>query len=202
MEHLVERRFLEPKLHSLTEVKRAVVLKGDVKRLVVNASVPQARIRRTHFADHVAYAERQGWHTGSAIAGRARTRPWYDLGLRDKPERADVFWPMAQQYRHVVTLNNDLLPSNHNLFDLWARDPDRVRLPWAVLNSTITVLAKHQFGRPAGVEGNLKTEVVVVNMMLVPDLRKARRKPPKEPLPLASGCREETPNASCTRSSL
>ena len=42
-----------------------------------------------------------------------------------------------------------------------------------MLNSTITVLSKHQFGRAAGVEGNLKTEVVDVNMMLVPDIRKA-----------------------------
>ena len=173
VEHLVERRFLEPELHSLMEVKRAVVLKEDVRRLVVNASVPRARIRRTHFADYVAHAERQGWHSGSTIASRARTRPWYDLGLRDKPERADMFWPMAQQYRHVVPLNNDLLPSNHNLFDLWAHDPAKVKLVWAVLNSTLTVLAKHQFGRAAGVEGNLKTEVVDVNMMLVRDVRKA-----------------------------
>ena len=42
-----------------------------------------------------------------------------------------------------------------------------------MLNSTVTVLSKHQFGRAAGVEGNLKTEVVDVNMMLVPDVRNA-----------------------------
>ena len=35
------------------------------------------------------------------------------------------------------------------------------------------VVAKYQFGRAAGVEGNLKTEVVDVNMMLVPDIRRA-----------------------------
>ena len=60
VEHLVERRFLEPELHSLMEVKRAVVRKGDVGRMVITASVPRAKIRRTHFADYVAYAERQG----------------------------------------------------------------------------------------------------------------------------------------------
>jgi hypothetical protein len=42
-----------------------------------------------------------------------------------------------------------------------------------MLNSTVVVLSKHQFGRAAGVEGNLKTEVVDVNMMLVPDIRQA-----------------------------
>ena len=173
VEHLLERRFIEPELHSLMEVKRAVVRKGDVKRVVINASVSRARLRRTHLSDYIAYAERQGWHTGSTVASRARTRPWYDLGLRPKSERADMFWPMAQQYRHVVPINKDLLPANHNLFDLWSLYGNYTELLWAVLNSTVVALSKHQFGRAAGVEGNLKTEVVDVNMMLVPDVRKA-----------------------------
>ena len=173
VEHLVERRFLEPELHSLMEVKRAVVRKGDVGRMVIDASVPRARLRRTCLGDYVEYAERQGWHTGSTIVSRARARPWYDLGLRPKEERADMFWPMAQQYRHVVPLNSDLLVANHNLFDLWAMSRDQIKILWAVLNSTVAVLAKHQFGRAAGVEGNLKTEVADANMMLVPDVRKA-----------------------------
>ena len=37
------------------------------------------------------------------------------------------------------------------------------------MNSTWVVLSKFQYGRPVGVEGNLKTEVVDVKMMLVPD---------------------------------
>ena len=173
VEHLVEARFLEPELHSLMEVKRAVVRKGDVGRMVINASVSRARLRRTHLSDYIAYAERQGWHAGSTVASRARTRPWYDLGLKPKPQRADMFWPMAQQYRHVVPVNKDSLPANHNLFDLWSLDGACTDLLWAVLNSTVVALSKHQFGRAAGVEGNLKTEVVDVNMMLVPDVRKA-----------------------------
>ena len=156
------------------EVKRAVVRSGDVSRKVVNASVPRARIRKTHFGEYVTYAEQQGWHTSSTITSRARSQPWYDLGIRPKPERADFFWPKSQQYRHLVPLNQDLLPANSNLYDVWARDNEQKDLLWAVLNSTIAALAKHQFGRAAGVEGNLKTEVVDTNMMLVPDIRKAQ----------------------------
>ena len=173
VEHLLEERFLEPELHSLMEVKRAVVRRADVGRMVINASVPRARLRRTHFADYLAYAERQGWHTGSTIAGRTHTRPWYDLGLRPKSERADMFWTKSQQYRHVVPLNKDRLPANSNLYDVWTLDTTLTELLWAILNSTVVALAKHQFGRAAGVEGNLKTEVVDVNMMLVPDIRRA-----------------------------
>ena len=173
VEHLVEKRFLEPELHTLMEVKRAVVLAKDVRLMVVNASVPRANLNGTHFGDYVAHAEQQGWHTGSTVASRAKTRPWYSLGLKPKSERADMFWPMAQQYRHVIPLNPDNLPANHNLFELWALDHEQRTLLWAVLNSTVTVLSKHQFGRAAGVEGNLKTEVVDAKMMLVPDIRTA-----------------------------
>ncbi len=173
VEHLVERRFLEPELHSLMEVKRAVVRRGDVGRMVVNASVPRARLRRTHFADYVAYAERQGWHTGSTISSRARTRPWYDLGLRPKSERAPIVWSKGQQYRHVVPLNRDQLPVNCALYDIWARDDKSLESLWAILNSTFVALSKHQFARSAGVEGNVQTDVISANMMLVPDVRNA-----------------------------
>ena len=172
VEHLVERRFLEPELHSLMEVRRAVVRRGDVGRMVINASVPRARLRRTKFAEYIAYAERQGWHTRSTIASRARTRPWYDLGLRPREERADMIWSKGQQYRHVVPLNKDKLPVNCALYDLWARDSGSTKSLWAILNSTFVALSKHQFARSAGVEGNVQTDVVSVNMMLVPDIRK------------------------------
>ena len=139
--------------------------------MVINASVPRSRLRRTHFAKYIAYAEREGWHTGSTIASRAESRPWYDLGLRPKSKRADMFWTKSQQYRHVVPLNSDRLPTNSNLYDVWPHSGIPAKVLWAVLNSTVAALAKYQFGRSAGVEGNLKTEVIDVNMMLVPDIR-------------------------------
>ena len=46
VEHLVERRFLEPELHSLMEVSRVVVGAKDVRRMVVNASIARARLRK------------------------------------------------------------------------------------------------------------------------------------------------------------
>ena len=171
VEHLVEARFLEPELHSLMEVKRNVVRKADVGRKVINASISRARLRNTRFANYVAHAEREGWHTGSTIAARARTRPWYNLGLLPKAKRAEMFWPKAQQYRHVVPLNQDRLVCKDRLYDVWAKSPVNHKLLWACLNSTVVALSKHQFGRAAGIEGNLDTHVIDVNAMLVPDVR-------------------------------
>ena len=172
-EHLVERRFLEPELHTPQEIQRPIVRKTDVKHMVVNASVPRSRISQTHFAKYVAYAERQGWHTGDTIAARARSRPWYDLALTPRENRADIFWPKAQQYRHVVPLNVDKIVCKDRFYGIWTKEEVDPKLLWAILNSTIVALSKHQFGRGAGIEGNLDTQVMDTNAMLVPDIRQA-----------------------------
>lgn len=169
--YLVEKRFLEPEFHRLTDATRIVVTTKDVKKLVINASVPPATLRRTHLGKFVTHAERQGWNTGSTVASRAKARPWYDLGLAPKNERAQMFWSKSHQYRHLVVWNEDQLPGNCNLYDTWALQGVDSRLLWALLNSTVVALTKHQFGRAAGIEGNLKTEVVDVKMTLVPDPR-------------------------------
>ena len=171
--HLVEARYLEPEFHRLTEANRIVVRARDVKKRVINARVARAGLRGTRLAGYVAYGEGKGWHRGSTVAARAKTRPWYDLGLLPKGERAQMFWSKTQQYRHVVPWNEERLPGNCNLYDVWVEPGVDPRVLWATLNSSVIALSKHQFGRPAGVEGALKTEVVDVNMMLVPDPRGA-----------------------------
>ena len=173
VDHPIEKRFIEPELHSLSEVNRTVVKSGDVSKCVINAPLPRSRLSGTHLEAYITHAEQEGWHTGTTVESRSRSRPWYDLGIPAKHERGVMFWPMAQQYRHVVPLNADQLVANHNLFNLWPKSGVDSELLWAVLNSSITVLSKHQFGRSAGIEGNLKTEVVDARMMLVPDIRDA-----------------------------
>ncbi|MBM4029405.1 MAG: hypothetical protein FJ280_29015 [Planctomycetes bacterium] len=84
-----------------------------------------------------------------------------------------AFWPMAQQYRHIIAGNPENLICNHNLFDV---APHRLsaleaRSLVAILNSTLIGLFKTFYGRYAGTEGNLKTEVVDVNLLEVPDPR-------------------------------
>jgi len=185
--HLVEARYLEPEFHRLTEATRIVVTAGDVRKRVINAPVARAGLRGTRLARYVAYGEGKGWHRGSTVAARAKTRPWYDLGLLPKGERAQMFWSKTQQYRHVVPWNEERLPGNCNLYDVWVEPGVDPRVLWATLNSSVIALSKHQFGRPAGVEGALKTEVVDVNMMLVPDPRGASAEVAKRIVEAAEG---------------
>jgi hypothetical protein len=83
------------------------------------------------------------------------------------------FWPMAQQYRHIIPANPKKLACNHNLFDVHSLElseaSEAAFIP--VLNCTLLALFKPSYGRYAGTEGNLKTEVVDALLMEVPDPR-------------------------------
>ena len=171
--HAIESRYLEPEVHSLMEVKGFGASEQDCSRLIFLAPSPKRSLEKLAKA-YVGWGEDQGVHKGSTCAQRvSKDKDWFDLtGHR----RGTAFWPKAQQYKHAIPLNSANLQANCNLYDLFPAEGVSGKALTAVLNSTLVILAKHQFGRPVGVEGNLKTEVVDVTMMLVPDLRRASKK--------------------------
>ena len=171
--HAIESKYLEPEVHSLMEVKGFVASQQDCSRLIFLAPSPKTSLEKLAKA-YVVWGEEQGVHKGSTCAQRvSKDKDWFDLtGHR----RGIAFWPKAQQYKHAIPLNTANLQANCNLYDLFPADGVNGKALTAMLNSTLVILAKHQFGRPVGVEGNLKTEVVDVTMMLVPDLRRASKK--------------------------
>lgn len=167
----IEARFLEPEVHSLMEVDGYEVTARDCARMVLLVGARREALEGTFVLDYIRWGESQGWHQGETAAQRVtETREWYDLTGH---ARGALFWPKAQQYKHAIPLNVEGLQANCNLYDLQPRDGLEAEVLAGVLNSSIVVLSKHQYGRPVGVEGNLKTEVVDVNMMLVPDPRAA-----------------------------
>ena len=98
----------------------------------------------------------------------ARER-WYDLTYT---KRGHLIWPKIQKFRHIVVHNRNQLIVNCNLYDVTVVDKQCAsEILAAVLNSTLVALFKFYFGRYAGTEGTLKTEVVDVNLLEVPDPR-------------------------------
>ena len=93
---------------------------------------------------------------------------WYSLTGR-KPGIG--FWPKAQQYRHIVPANSHRLACNCNLYDVHALElsalQERALIP--ILNSTLVAFIKPFYGRYAGTEGNLKTEVVDSLLLEIPN---------------------------------
>ncbi len=175
--HPIETAYLRPEVHSLMQVDRPVVRPADTDRVVLWVNKGLRDLAGTYVAKYIRWGAKQTFDSRKSkpvpVPQRSTcaSRPlWYDLtGVRT----GTAFWPMAQQYRHVVPANVQGLVCNHNLFYIDAAglsEREAILLP-AVLNSTPIALFKTYYGRYAGTEGNLKTEVVDVNLLEVPDVR-------------------------------
>lgn len=174
--HAIEAEFLAPEVHSLMKVDRPIVRAKDLDRVVLLVGQPIKDLRGTWVYKYLKYGEQVTFASKKSKAVPVPQRstcaardPWYDLTKLVKPGFA--FWPMAQQYRHIIAGNPERLVCNHNLFDLYSETLSKreQQALWAVLNSTLVGLFKTFYGRFAGTEGNLKTEVVDVKLIEVPN---------------------------------
>jgi type I restriction-modification system DNA methylase subunit len=162
----IESVYLEPEVHSLMEIDGFSVSPENCSRLILLVNKSEEELKGTHLLKYIKWGEAKGFDNGSTCSARAtETHQWYDLTGHRK---GVLFWPMAQQYKHAIPQNDSDLICNHNLFDVSPFSGIPAVLG-GILNSTWVVLSKFQYGRPVGVEGNLKTEVIDVKMMLVPN---------------------------------
>ncbi|MBI1900885.1 MAG: N-6 DNA methylase [Planctomycetia bacterium] len=178
--HPIEARHLAPEVHSLMKVDRPVIRAADLDRVVLLVREPLDRLKRKspwawrylRYGMTVPFASTKSKPVPIPKRPTCAARsPWYDLTALVRPGIA--FWPMAQQYRHIIAANPERLICNHNLFDVTPADlsTNESEALVAVLNSTLVGLFKTFYGRFAGTEGNLKTEVVDVELLEVPDPR-------------------------------
>ena len=179
--HPIEARYVSPEVHSLMKVTRPVVRPGDVDRVVllVGEDDDKKGVANRWVRQYLRYGRAATFPSvkskGRPVPERptcAARQPWYDLTGLVRPGFA--FWPKAQQYRHIIPANPDRMICNCNLYDL---DSDTLNATEQValvsaLNSTIVGFFKTFYGRFAGTEGLLKTEVVDVNLIEVPDPRR------------------------------
>ena len=137
------------------------------------------KLKGTYVLKYLRYGEQNAFASTKSKAVPVPQRPtcagrepWYDLTCT---KCGHIIWPKSQQYRHIIVHNKNRLIVNCNLYDVTAIDVKESppELMAAVLNSTLVGLTKIYFGRYAGTEGNLKTEVVDVNLLEIPDPRHA-----------------------------
>jgi methylase of polypeptide subunit release factors len=178
--HPIESEYLAPEVHSLMKVDRPVVHAPDLDRVVLLVSEPMDKLKKKspwvwRYLRYGSEATFESSKSGPVPLPKRSTcaarKPWYNLTGLGRPGIA--FWPMAQKYRHIVPVNPERLICNHNLFDLSAPNlsPLEQKVLCAILNSTIIGLFKAFYGRFAGTETTLKTEVVDVGFIEIPDPR-------------------------------
>ncbi|MBI4662499.1 MAG: N-6 DNA methylase [Verrucomicrobia bacterium] len=179
--HPVEAKYLAPEVHSLMSVSRPLLSAGELDRLILLVSEQVHDLKGTYVLKYLRYGEKTTFASKKSKAVPVSLRstcaarePWYDL---TRTKRGHLVWPKSQQYRHVIVHNRNRLIVNCNLYDVTAVDEKSCppEILAAVLNSTLVALTKIYFGRYAGTEGNLKTEVVDVNLLEVPDPRRVTR---------------------------
>jgi hypothetical protein len=165
----IEAQYLEPEVHSLMEVSGYTVSPADCARMILLVGKPRSKLKGTHVLKYIEWGESKGWQKGATCAQRVTdTRGWYDLTGH---KRGAMFWPKSQQYKHSAPFNDHNLQANCNLYDITPNEDVESEALAGILNSSFAVISKFQYGRPVGNEGNLKTEVVDVTMMPVPDPR-------------------------------
>lgn len=165
--HLIEAEYLEPEVHSLMEIDSVEIDPAKLSRKILLVSDPPEKLKSTHVLKYIKWGEREGFDQGATCVARARTRPWYDVTV---DRRSPILWPKAHQYRHIIPINQDKFVPNCRMYDLFLEPHVDPELLGGVLNSSLVALLKFLFGRPVGREGSLDTEVVDVNMMLVPSI--------------------------------
>jgi hypothetical protein len=178
--HPVETKYLAPEVHSMMKVRRPAMSADDLDRLILLVAEPMEALKGTYVQKYLRYGERTTFASKKSKAVPVPKRPtcagrerWYDLTYT---KCGHLVWPKSQQYRHVVVYNSNRLIVNCNLYDVTV--VDKLASPEilaAILNSTLVALSKIYFGRYAGTEGNLKTEVVDVNLLEIPDPRQIAR---------------------------
>lgn len=179
-EHPIEDEYLKPELHSPMIIERPIVHTADLDRLVLLVGKSQSALKGTWVGRYLRYGETQTFASGKSkpvpVPKRstcAARDPWFDLTKLVKPGFA--FWPKAQQYRHIIAYNPERLICNCNLYDLSSEmlSNGEIEVLVGILNSTLVGFFKTFYGRFAGTEGDLKTEIIDVNMLDVPDPRHA-----------------------------
>ncbi|MBN1396142.1 MAG: N-6 DNA methylase [Pirellulales bacterium] len=173
--HPIEAEYLRPEVHSLMAVDRPVIRAADIDRVVLWVNQPLRKLAGTYVAKYIrwgakqTFASKKSQYVPVPERSTCAARPlWFDLS---GGTRGECFWPKSQQYRHITPDNPEQLICNCNLYDIisFPEISDRSKqVLAAVLNSTLVALFKTYYGRYAGTEGNLKTEVVDVKLMQVP----------------------------------
>jgi hypothetical protein len=175
--HPIESHFVRPEVHSLMQVDRPTISPEQLDRVVLWVNQPLEEIKGTYAYHFIKWGSKQTFASKKSKSvpvpereGCAGRSVWYDLTGR---EIGIGFWPKAQQYRHIIPSNPHKLNTNCNLYNIHALTSGSLA-PHAlmpILNSTIVAFVKPFYGRYAGTEGNLKTEVVDTLLIEIPDPR-------------------------------
>jgi len=177
--HAIESEYLAPEVHSLMKIQRPVITPDNLDRLILLVSAPIAELKGKHVHRYLRFGERNTFTSTKSKAvpvpqrGTCAARErWYDLTYTTAGQ---IVWSKSQQYRHVVVHNVHRHVVNCRLYDVSIAENSGFPAGTlaAIANSTLVALFKTFYGRYTGTEGAFELMVVDLNLLEVPDPRKA-----------------------------
>lgn len=172
--HPIESEFVRPEVQNLMRINSLEVRIQDLDRVALWVNQPLIGLKGTYVGDYINWGSRQTFESKKSqpvpvpmrVTCLAREM-WYDI-TGENPGIG--FWSKTHKYRHLIPLNPQGFPCNSALYSLnpiALDETEKITLA-AILNSTLVGFFKHFYGRYAGAEGTLKTEVVDSLMMEIP----------------------------------
>lgn len=172
--HPIESEFVRPEIHSPMQLNNPIVSADQTDRVVLWTNKPLIGMKGTYAHEYISWGSRQTFQSNKSKAvpvpqrETCASRPvWYDITME---QNGIGLWTKTQKYRHIVPYNPDKIASNCRLYDITAFDlneSEEVAF-MVILNSTLIAFLKNFYGRYAGSEGTLDTEIVDVLLIEIP----------------------------------
>ena len=137
----IEKRFLEPILHSTKEIKKIVLRDEDIESVLFNSNLNKIEMRGTKALSYINMGEIKGINKVSSVKGRIR---WYDAGLQDAPE---IIITQFYGERHFAIYNKNRAQIENTFFGIKPKNNIAPILLAAYLNSSLFALTKELYGR-------------------------------------------------------
>ncbi len=133
---------------------RGVIVKPDKLKVVLMIHKDRKELARKNILRYIKEGEKQGFDKRSTCAARKR---WYELNERAP---GTILWEMIHFERLKAPYNKHKVYVDHNLFEIFPKNPDDELVIAAQLNCTFFAIVRELWGRVGLGEGSIKTEGV------------------------------------------
>ncbi|MEJ5351868.1 MAG: N-6 DNA methylase [Melioribacteraceae bacterium] len=162
----IEKKFLQPVIFSLKEIKGYKIDKEALKYKVIICDKPKEKLTGTNLLKYINWGEKQNYHKRPTCASRS-PQPWYSLGTGW--EYAPLIFPAKVGERMPVFLNENVF-EDKKLYGIIPKKPNEKLLLAALLNSTLTrFFIEFTCRQLTGSQAIADIDVIVVQNLLIPN---------------------------------
>jgi len=167
--HGIEKKFLQPIIFSLKEVKGYRLDRKTLENQVIICQKPKAKLKDTNLLKYLESGEKKGFNERPTCAQRGEDS-WYILA-KDW-NYAPLIFPSKVGERMPVFLNDKIF-EDKKLYGITPKENVDVVLLGAILNSTLArMFIEFTCRQLTGAQAIADIDVIVVKSLLVPDFDK------------------------------